>query len=60
MFLNLLCDNKFVQFLSTGSSILHIMITQVDFFCKSELRFMSQTIVHLNPIYTIADYGNDK
>ena len=50
MFLFLLCDNKFVQFLSTGSSFLHIMIKHNVDFCKNELRFMPLTFFHLNPI----------
>ena len=50
MFLILLCDNNFLQYLCTGSSFLHIMITHNVGFCKNELRFMPLTIFHLNPI----------
>ena len=56
---NLLCEFLFVQFLSTGSSFLHIMITHYVDFCKNELRFMPVTIFHLYPI-TIVDENNDK
>ena len=50
MFLALLCDNKFVQFLSTGSNFLQIMIAHNVDFCKNKLRFMHLTISHLNPL----------
>ena len=50
MFLILMCDNKFVQFLSTGSSFPHIMITHNVDFCQNELSFMPLTIPHLNPV----------
>ena len=49
MFLNLLCE-KCVQFLSTGSSFVHIMITRYVDFCKNELRFLPLTIFQLNSI----------
>ena len=46
----LLCDNKFVQILCTGSGFLHFMITHNINFCKNELRVMPLTLFLLNPV----------
>lgn len=57
-FLFLLCDNKYVQFLSTRSSFLRNMITHnVDFFWK----WGSLHASNYSPFesYTIANYEND-
>ena len=48
MFFILLCDDKFEQFICTGSSFLHIMITHYVEFCKNVLRVMPLTIFHSN------------
>ena len=61
MFLILLYDNKFVQFLYTGSRFLKIMIAHNVDFCKNELRVIPLTIFHLHStFYTIDDDENDK
>ena len=49
-----------MQFVSTVSSFLHIMIKHIVDFCKNEPRFMPQIIFHLNCIVLLMMKINKK
>ena len=58
MILILMCEYKFVQFLSTGSSFLQIEITHNVDFCESEPRFTLLIFVTFDSFTT--ETRNDK
>ena len=58
MLLILLYDNKFVQFLCTGSSFLHIMITHNVDLCKKRAPLHASNHFSFES-YTFADDEND-